>query len=246
MGFGGFLKGLGKGIAGAVSRPVRGLGRIARGKFREGFADIAHGAKRGAQAAALVGTGGMAAPALLAAGAGGLERGLEHGFNVGNVAGGAARGAAGAYTARGVGNIGRMALGGGGAASMPPAYSATETPSGFTRASEFAPMHTSGAMAPPAVEMAPSAVHGVVKSAGSATGPRFRGIGKMVQDAAGGVGRFIKDNPELSLMTGGELLQSSSEMDLRRDEEERRRRELEWMMGPDRTIRDLIVSGAWR
>ena len=44
MGLGGFFKGLGKGIANTVSRPVRGIGRVARGKFREGFGDIAFGA----------------------------------------------------------------------------------------------------------------------------------------------------------------------------------------------------------
>ena len=57
----GFLKSIGN----AITRPIRGLGRIARGKFREGFGDIGAGAKA---AAPILGASGVGLP--LAAGIG--------------------------------------------------------------------------------------------------------------------------------------------------------------------------------
>ncbi len=103
MGLGGLIRGVGN----AISRPVRGIGRIARGNFREGFGDIGHGIKRGAQAAALVGSGGTIAMPLLAAGGGMLERGTEKGAGFKNVIGAGISGASGAVAARGIGDKAR-------------------------------------------------------------------------------------------------------------------------------------------
>lgn len=99
----GFFKKLGD----IVSRPVRGIGRIVRGKFREGIADIAHGAK---YAAAFVPGVGPGMAAAIGAGAGALERGAERGFNVRNMAQGAVGGAAAGLAGEGVQGLGRAGL----------------------------------------------------------------------------------------------------------------------------------------
>ena len=93
---GGAIKGIGKQIGKAVSLPVRGVGRIARGNFREGFGDLLGGAGR----LALIGTG---------AGALGFGPGAS-------LLGGLGRGALGAIKGVGgaIGSAGRAAGGGGG------------------------------------------------------------------------------------------------------------------------------------
>lgn len=94
-----------------VRKPLRGIGRIARGKFREGLSDIGAGAKAAAPALALTGVG---APLALGIGAGGgaLEGATKKGAGFGDVIGGAARGAAGAGTGLALRGIGSRVLGG--------------------------------------------------------------------------------------------------------------------------------------
>ena len=102
----------------AVSRPVRGLGRIARGNVRQGLGDIGAGARAAAPVVAMVpGVGTLAAAGMGAAG-GALERAGQSGANFGSVLGGAAGGAAAPIASRvtsGVGSrLGGTAAGGDG------------------------------------------------------------------------------------------------------------------------------------
>lgn len=78
----------------AITRPIRGIGRILRGKFREGLGDIGHGAK--AVAPVLAATTGIGAlPAfLMGAGGGALEEGTKKNASFGDILKGAGTGAA--------------------------------------------------------------------------------------------------------------------------------------------------------
>lgn len=147
-------------IVDIVRKPIRGIGRIARGKFREGLSDIGAGAKAAAPALALTGVG---APLALGIGAGGgaLEGATKKGAGFGDVIGGAAGGAAGAGTGLALRGIGSRLLGGAGEAIDP-----------FARAASGAGNAASVA--------APAAAAGA--GAGGGVGGALRGIGSFVKD----------------------------------------------------------------
>ena len=83
MGLGGFLKKVGGFVGKAASLPVRGVGRIARGKFKEGLGDILGGAARTA-AIAVPGLG-VVAPGVLAGALGSISGGV--GYALGSIGG---------------------------------------------------------------------------------------------------------------------------------------------------------------
>ncbi len=224
MGFGGFLKGIGKGIGRAVSRPVRGIGRAVRGDFKGALGDIGHGLKRGAQFAALVGSGGIAAP-LLAAGGGMLERGTEQGAGIGNVLGAGLKGASGAVAARGVGNIGRSLLGTGTQAAGQAAGQAV-APAAYNPAGPVM------SFASPVAE----------------TGGRLSGIGNALKSGS----EFLEAHPK-SVEFAGNLLSGRAEAQQFESQEKRYREELafrreqeEYDKSEKAMLRQMILSGVWR
>ena len=103
----------------AITKPIRGLGRILRGKFKQGLGDIGSGAKSAAPLLALTGVGAPLALAIGAAG-GALEGGTTGGGGIGNVLKGAAGGAARTGLALGARGLGSKLMGGGGAAEGVP------------------------------------------------------------------------------------------------------------------------------
>ncbi len=222
MGLGGFFKGLAKGVGSAVGRPLRGIGRVMRGNFREGFADIGHGIKRGAQAAALLGSGGLAAPAI-AAGGGMLERGLSENASLGNVLGAGVGGASGAMAARGVGNIGRSMLKRGAGATAGQASSGGVIPS-VSRAERTA-----------------TALGQTVSSASG--GGAGGGIGGALRSGAS----FLEEHPT-SVTFAGNLLSGTGydQGDYYQDLIAQRREEEEYDRSREKMLRDMILSGAWR
>src|SRR5690606_27016684 len=110
-----------KKLGDTISRPFRGIGRIVRGKLREGLEDIGHGAKN--IAPVVLGATGVGFPAALAVGAAGgaLERGVRKGADFGDMlsgaVGGAASGALGHTGGRVLRGIPSLFSGGGAAAS---------------------------------------------------------------------------------------------------------------------------------
>jgi len=171
-----------------ISRPLRGIGRLLRGKFREGIGDIGAGAK---SLAPVLGLSGVGLPlAAIIGGAGGLaEAGTAPGAKFGDVlesaAGGAAGGAAGAG-ARSLLGIGRVA---GAATAAAPAgaaapAAATSIPGGamgFGIPSATIPL--------PAAAAAPSV--GLTSIGSTALKQPPRGIGRQIL-------QFAKDNPEIA------------------------------------------------
>ncbi len=99
--------GLFSAIGSAISRPVRGLGRIARGKFRQGLGDIGAGVKTAAPL--LAATTGIGAPLAIGLGVGG---GAAKSFGEGGDFGDVLKGAAGGGLAAGAAGIGRRLSGG--------------------------------------------------------------------------------------------------------------------------------------
>lgn len=97
----GFLKSIGN----AIARPVRGLGRIARGKFREGLHDIGSTAKL---AAPVLGATGVGMPA--AAGLGAIGGALKSGTRKDASLGSTIEGAAGGGAAGALGSLGHKLL----------------------------------------------------------------------------------------------------------------------------------------
>ena len=156
-------------------KAVRGIGRVARGKFKEGLGDIGSAAKGAAPLLALTGVG---APLALGIGAGGgaLQGATDDGF------GGALRGAAGgaantglALAARGIGS---KILGGG-----VDAASAAGTPG------VSAPVSGFGGLGEGAANTAMrSATQSVAGGATDAVPEAARGIGSRVLG-------FAKENP---------------------------------------------------
>jgi hypothetical protein len=105
-------------VKNAVSKPVRGIGRIARGKFREGMGDIGEGLEAAGPALHAIPGVGTAAAIGLQAGGAAMNRMGQEGANFGSVAGSAGRGAAqGGASALGGAAIGKIAGGAGGAAA---------------------------------------------------------------------------------------------------------------------------------
>lgn len=128
-------------------RPVRGVGRLLRGKGDEGMADIGHGIKTVAPVA--LGATGFGIPAAMAAGAAGgaLEKGGETNWSGKSMVGGAAGGALTGAVGHGAGKVGRAAAGrlltgGGGAPASAAMASGTPSPMAAPRA---VPMATGGA-----------------------------------------------------------------------------------------------------
>lgn len=104
-----------------ITRPIRGIGRLLRGKFKQGLGDIGAGAKGLAPLLALTGVGaplGIGAKLALAIGAGGgaLEGATTGGGGIGNALKGAAGGAARTGLALGGKALATKYLGGGGGA----------------------------------------------------------------------------------------------------------------------------------
>ena len=85
---------------GFITKPIRGIGRLARGKFKEGLGDIGAGAKGLAPILAMTGVGAL--PAMALGAAGGMFQGIGEGKGIG----GAAKGAAGGAAMAGVGALG--------------------------------------------------------------------------------------------------------------------------------------------
>src|SRR3990167_9900753 len=106
-----------------VTRPVRGVGRILRGKVKQGLGDIGSAAQRAAPLLALTGVGAPLAIGIGAAG-GALERGARRGFNIENIArGGVTGGGRAAATQALKGVAGRL----GGAPGAPATAGAPRT-----------------------------------------------------------------------------------------------------------------------
>ena len=250
MSLGGFFKGLGKGIAETVYRGPRGIVRIAKGDFRKGLGDIGFAIKRGAQAAALLGTGGMAAPALIAAGGGMREGATKKGAGFKSIVGGGVSGAAGAYGARGLGDIGRAGLarigtstagsvggvGGGGAPYVPGAVTATS-------ASPVNPGLLAGrGFAMPGLPQ--------VSQLGTSAAPGgwLSGIGKGLQKTGG----LIERNPTTAMLVGQGILASQDDPMVDIAQQNQDRLNEQWALEQDpqeqrrRLLESLVLSGAWR
>jgi hypothetical protein len=172
----GFFSAIGK----AISRPVRGIGRIARGKFKEGLGDIGSGAK--AAAPFLAATTGIGALPAIAMGAGGgaLEAGMSD-QGVGGILKGAAGGAASAGTGAALRGIGGRLLGGAPDAAAP-AMEGAKAMGG----AKSALASVGSKAAAPAME-------------GAARG----GIGSRLLGAAKGVGNWAGNNPEVAASVAG-------------------------------------------
>ena len=242
MGLGSFFKGIGRGIGRAVSRPVRGIGRMMRGKFREGLGDIGHGIKRGAQVAALLGTGGAAGVPMWAAAAGGgmLERGMDRNASVGNVLGAGVSGASGAMAARSVGNIGRSMLNRGVTQTVGQTASAGGMPRRTHEALRLGDTLREGGVTTYGGNAALSA-------AKEAPG-RFTGIGTALRSGA----NFLEEHPK-SVEFAGNLLSGRADAQIREDRQQyyldvlaQRREEEEYERSREKMLRDLIISGGWR
>lgn len=146
-----------------ITKPVRGVGRLLRGKFREGLGDIGSAAKTAAPLLhAIPGVGTGLAMGIGAAG-GALEAGLDKNPRTNwlkSAAGGATRAGAGALASRYLG--GGAGGGGGGAGS-----SATELIPGTP---EFAGAGAGG-----------GGVTGALSRAGSRAGDAVRSVGGFVE-----------------------------------------------------------------
>jgi len=266
MGLGGFFKGVGR----AISRPVRGIGRIARGNFREGLGDIGHGIKRGAQAAALVGSGGTYAPLLAAAGGGMLERGTEEGASFGNVMGAGIRGASGAVAARGIGNTARSiggALRGGQqlAAQVPGAPGAFQLPDGID------PTFSMGGGAPPNISTAltrpslnpsnipnGSTISSLARPNTSSVtsllpgGQNAQGLGSRIGGALKSAAGYAEEHPNLAKYAGDAISASVGTPTDDINQRQQDRLDEQWALQNDpeerrrRLFEGMIMNGAWR
>lgn len=243
MGIGGFFKGVGR----AISRPVRGVGRMLRGNFREGLGDIAHGAKYAA--GFIPGVGPLAAAGIGAA-AGALERGAEQGFNAGNIirggAGGAVAGLTGEAAQGALRGVGGLVRGGSSAASslpsasVPSAGGSTAAVPGAANAGRGITM---SALKP--LAGAPS----TVSSAATVGAGALSKVPKPPPSALKGVGSFLAKNPEVATagMSAGANMMAANQMGQAEDrrlslEEEQMRQR----MSKEGILRDLLMSGAWR
>ena len=256
MSLGGFFKKLGKGIAETVYRPVRGIARVATGDFRRGLGDIGFGIKRGAQAAALLSTGGMYAPALLAAGGGMLERATQKGAGFKNVVGAGLGGAAGAYGARGLGDIGRAGLariGTSGAGNVAGTNATTTLAGG-------GPPYVPGgidmtALRPPNPNLLtaggasmPTIPADLISKYAPAKGSWLGSIGKGLQRTGG----LIERNPTTAMLVGQGILASQDDPMVDIAQQNQDRLNEQWAMEQDpqyqrrKMIEQMILSGAWR
>lgn len=96
-------------VKAAVYKPVRGIGRIARGHVREGLRDIGQGVKTAAPAIAFI--PGVGLPAAAAIGAAGGVLGAKKHAGVGDFVRGGLQGAAAGAAGEGLQGIGKMAMG---------------------------------------------------------------------------------------------------------------------------------------
>lgn len=120
----------------AITRPIRGVGRLLRGKFKEGIGDIGAGVK-GLAAPALAATGvGLPAAALIGAGGGAAEA-----WGGGGDASDVLKGAAGGVARAGAGSLAGKYLGGG----------APSQPSLMSGERALAPLSSGSAVAPPSL-----------------------------------------------------------------------------------------------
>lgn len=172
-------------IGSAISKPFRGIGRIVRGKFKEGLGDLADTAETFAPALALTGLG---APAAIGIGAGaGALSSLNDDRSVlqGALGGGAKTGAA--YALKGIGSK----LGGGGGAGT------------ATAGAPVAPGSMVQTVAPITKTVTESAGRGL----GSRLGGALSGVGSYLQEnpevaiAAGeGLGGIAQGRADSRLM----------------------------------------------
>ena len=202
-----------------ITRPIRGIGRLARGKWREGLGDLGEGVKAASLPLSFIN------PAL-----GGLARGAGEVMDAADNPGGigkmklfkdaiapAALTAGAGYAAKG---IGALARGGGAPASLAPGGPMPGMPMAAT----------SGVAAPAATSAAApitSSVPGVMDKARNSIGSIARGVRN-----------FAVKNPvqtaqiaQAGLNAYGQYEQGSA-MDQEREEEKRRRRMWSELLGP--------------
>ena len=173
-----------------VTKPLRGLGRLARGKFKEGFADIGGAARAAAPILGMTGIG-LPAAALIGAGGGVLEAGAS-GEDLGGVLESGVKGAAGGaagHGARGLLGIGRVAAGTAPAAAIPAGMPADVAAEAALNPELAAGM---GMPAAPAATAAPSAAASTGAAWGKPAAPAPRGIGRQIL-------AWAKENPELAV-----------------------------------------------
>ena len=247
MGAWGFLKKAGKKVGKfgleALGVPVsmgQNIGKMIRGDVRGGLSGIGGDVKRAAQVAALVSTGGLAAPAMFAAGGGMLQRGMGEGASFRNVLGAGARGASGAVAARGVQNIGRSMLNRGAQTAV---GRVAEQGAGRT-AERFMGEGVANMSRVGAGEMLPA---GLVAPPAPGSGP-WGGIGSALK----AVPEWLGEHPE-AMTAAGQILSSNAEMGIREDQQQfyqdqlaLRREQDEYEKSQEKMLRDMIISGAWR
>ena len=190
---------------------------------------------RGAQLAALMGSGGAAAP-LFAAGGGMLDRATSEGAGFRNVIGAGVGGASGALAARGVNRIGSAVLNRGAqtAAEQVPGQAANQV--GRSTAEHVAQMSS--------VSPAMAAVNAVDPGGGGF----FGGIGKAIKGAPS----FLAENPA-TLEFAGNMLSGRAEAGFREDQQQfyqdqlqLRREQDEHERSEEKMLRDMIIAGTWR
>ena len=186
-----------------VTRVPRGIGRLLRGKFREGLGDIGAGAKGFAPILGLTGVGMPLAAAIGAVG-GLAERGTAPGAELGDVLAsgltGAAGGAAGA-AARGPLGIGRAAgTVAEGSGAIAPNLPVLTPPVGIMPSAAAA---APSAVAPALPSLAASAAPSAIGSAATPLvetglkGPTPRGIGRLLS--------WIEAHPNVAVGAGQAL-----------------------------------------
>lgn len=174
-------------IGRAISRPVRGAGRIARGvvtgdgdRIRQGFGDIGEGVQAASPAlAAIPGVGTLAAAGIGAAGAAANRMG-QSGANIGSVLSSAGRGGAGAAA-------------GGVAGRVAGAVPGADRLSGFVSRG--------------AGEGGGGGIGSVLSRAGGGGGGEGGRLSR-ITDGARRLGGWVRDNPELATDIAGTGLEA--------------------------------------
>jgi hypothetical protein len=176
-------------VTSGIWRPVRGVGRLLRGKFDEGMADIGHGART--VAPVIMGATGVGLPAAMgvAAAGGAVERGAESNWSGDEMLEGAAGGAVSGAGGYGAGKFGRAAVGKllGGQPAASAAAAGTPTPKAPTT------MAPTPSASPPA-SPPPRIPDPTVRLAGDmAAQPTIPSRVAMRTPAPTGVGKFLSD-----------------------------------------------------
>lgn len=248
-------------LAGAISKPFRGIGRIARGKFKQGLGDIGGGIKDLAPGLAFIpGVGSLAALGIGAAG-GALSRGADKGFNLRNIVQGGAGGAGRAGTGIALKGIGSKLLsgiqgaGGVGGATGAGGYGGGAAATGTAGTVGAGGAGGVGTLAQrsvmPGIERLGGSItaSAPLTSAASTAGNVASAAPSFASKAGGvlkGIGSWAKDHPDMLLDAAGNVISGNAEQDMFDRQMALREAQFAQQNDPRERAMRLLLSGVWR